>query len=315
MRQVDSLFKLHADALSDFIRNNCPNFAAGIAYWTLFSLFPLALAGFSLLGFIYSSPEAQVRATEAVIGLVPVSAEYIEELVQELARARGTLGVVAVIGLLIGGSTVFSAVRKGVNHCWHIGHPNYFLFERAIDLLMLLGLGALAMVMVVLSTNFLGLGSLASVPERVGGGFVGVAVVEIATFAVTYGVLLLLYRFVPNTSVQCSDVWGGALAGALMFQAARIGFGLFLSLSGGYTLLYGSLSAVMAVLTWAFLSSLAILWGAQLSYTYARTHGSHRGEIGPPVPNSMAHRRPHHHQTGLRGVIATGRSWLLPPRT
>ena len=86
------LLRLHGEALTDFARNNCPYMAAGIAYWTLFSLFPLALAGFSVVGFVYSSPEAQGRAVEAVIDLIPVSAEYIEGLVQEVARARGALG-------------------------------------------------------------------------------------------------------------------------------------------------------------------------------------------------------------------------------
>ena len=315
MRNVQAgwLLRLHGDALTDFARNNCPYIAAGIAYWTLFSLFPLALAGFSVLGFVYSSPEAQQRAVEAVIDLIPVSADYIEGLVQEVARARGALGAVAVVGLLLAGGAVFSAVRKGVNHCWHIGHPQYFVFERAIDLLMLLGLALLALVMVVLSTDFLGLGTLASVPERVAGGLAGEAVVELATFAVTFGMLLLLYRFVPNTTVQFSDVWVGALAGALLFQGVRIGFGAFLEVSTGYTLLYGSLSAVMAMLTWAYLSSLSILWGAQLCYTYSRTRGSHVGDVGPPVPNALPRRR-EGGPAGFRGVIATVVSWLLPPK-
>ena len=145
--QVGWLLRLHGDALTDFARNNCPYMAAGIAYWTLFSLFPLALAGFSVLGFVYSRPDAQQRAVEAVIDLVPVSADYIEGLVQEVAGARGALGTVAVIGLLLAGGAVFSAVRKGVNHAWHIGHPQYFVFERAIDLLMLLGLALVALLM------------------------------------------------------------------------------------------------------------------------------------------------------------------------
>ena len=312
--QVGWLFRLHGDALTDFARNNCPYMAAGIAYWTLFSLFPLALAGFSVLGFVYASPEAQLRAVEAVINLIPVSADYIENLVEELARARGTLGVVAVVGLILGGTTVFSAVRKGVNHTWHIGHPQYFMFERAIDLLMLLGVALLALLMVVLSTDFLGLGTLARLPERVAGGFAGEAVVELATFALTFGMLLLLYRFVPNTKVEVRDVWLGALAGALLFQGVRIGFGAFLGVSSGYTLLYGSLSAVMAVLTWAYLSSLSILWGAQLTYTYSRTLGSHVGDVGPPVPKTAVRRRREHHTGGLRGVVVTVVGWLLPPR-
>ena len=65
--QAGWLLRLHGEALADFARNNCPYMAAGIAYWTLFSLFPLALAGFSVVGFVYSSPEAQARAVEDAV--------------------------------------------------------------------------------------------------------------------------------------------------------------------------------------------------------------------------------------------------------
>lgn len=310
---VGWLLRLHQDALIDFSRNNCPYIAAGIAYWTLFSLFPLALAGFSILGFIYLSPEAQGRAVEAVIKIIPVSSDYIEALVGEVARARGTLEVVALLGLVFAGTAVFSAVRKGVNHAWHIGYPQYFLLERGINFLMLLGVALLAILMIVVSTDFVGVGVFAGLPERVAGGVVGKIVVALATFAATFAVLLLLYRFVPNTTVTLSDTWLGALMGALLLQGVRIGFGALLAASSGYTLLYGSLSAVMAVLTWAYLSSLAILWGAQLSYSYSQSFGSHVGEVGSPVPRIVTRRR-EKGARGLRGVVATLVSWLLPPR-
>ena len=51
-------------AMKDFSRNNCSYIAAGIAYWTLFSLFPLAMAAISILGFAYSAPEDQGRIVE-----------------------------------------------------------------------------------------------------------------------------------------------------------------------------------------------------------------------------------------------------------
>ena len=83
--------------------------------------------------------------------------------------------------------------------------------------------------------------------------------------------------------------------------------------ASSYTFLYGSLSAVMAVLAWAYLSSLSILWGAQLSYTYSRTRGSHVGAVGPPAPKVVPRRRQRGPE-GFRGLMATVVSWLLPPK-
>ncbi len=67
-------------------------------------------------------------------------------------------------------------------------------------------------------------------------------------------------------------------------RAGTVSKVLLPGVASSYTFLYGSLSAVMAVLAWAYLSSLSILWGAQLSYTYSRTRGSHTGDVGPPIP-------------------------------
>ena len=187
------------------------------------------------------------------------------------------------------------------------------MLERAIDLLMLLGVALIALIMVMLATDVLGFGTIASLPGRWTGAIVGEVEVALATFAVTFGMLLLLSRFAPNTTVQFRDVRLGALAGALLFQGVRIVFDAFMAASSGYTLLYGSLSAAMAVLAWAYLSSLSILWGAQLSYTYSRTRGSHMGDVGPPIPN-MVPRRRESGPEGFRGLIATVVSWLLPPK-
>ena len=63
------VLRMLSAALTDFTRNNCPYVAAGIAYWTLFSLFPLALAAISVLGFLYSTPEEQSRIVEGIIKL------------------------------------------------------------------------------------------------------------------------------------------------------------------------------------------------------------------------------------------------------
>ena len=298
-------------ALTDFVRNNCHYFAAGIAYWALFSLFPLALAGISVLGFLYPTAEEQGRLVEAIINLIPVSAEYLSGIVDDVSNARGTLGGLAVAGLLWTGTAVFSAVRKGVNHAWHIGLPQYFLLERFIDLTMLVGVGALAFLQVVFTTNLLGLSAMAAAAEGSGAWLVLRVLYELAALAVTAGAFLLLYRYVPNTTVEWRDVWPGAIAGATLFQAVRVLFAWFISSFGKFNVVYGSIGALMAVLVWAYLSALAIMLGAQLAYTYRGVFGSRAGDVVLPKPRCRApwSRR----RRGLRGTLVTMLRWLLPP--
>lgn len=299
-------------AVTDFARNNCPYIAAGIAYWTLFSLFPLSLAGISLLGFVYSTPEEQAQVIEGIVNVIPVSVDYLAGMVEEVQTARGTLGALAVIGLLWSGTTVFSAVRKGVNHAWHIGMPHYFLLERAIDFVMLLGVAALAFVQIAFTTNLLGFADLAGSAAE-SKAWLGLRVMyELAALAFVTGALALLYRFVPNTTVVWRDIWPGAVVGATLFQAVRMVFTGFISNFADFNLVYGSIGALMAVLAWAYLSALALMLGAQVAYTYRGVFGTHAGEI--VLPERKPARTQSAGRSGFIGVLATVGGWLLPPK-
>ena len=49
---------------TDFARNNGSYMASSIAYWMLFSMFPLAIAGMSILGYLYATPEDLYRSPQ-----------------------------------------------------------------------------------------------------------------------------------------------------------------------------------------------------------------------------------------------------------
>ena len=124
---------------------------------------------------------------ESIIENFPVSADYLLDLVNSVSESRGTLGVIATIGLILSGTAVFSAVRKGINHAWHVGEPHYFFLERGIDLLMLLGVALLALFAAVLSTNVLGLAPLEETSVWLLDGPIGKVFFETFVLAATFG--------------------------------------------------------------------------------------------------------------------------------
>ena len=58
--------------------------------------------------------------------------------------------------------------------------------------------------------------------------------------------------------------WGGALA-ALAWLLASAAFSFYVERAGGYDRIYGSLGAVVGLMTWAWISSAAVLMGAALN--------------------------------------------------
>lgn len=263
-------------AWRDFGRNNCTYIAAGIAYWTVLSIFPLILGGLAILGYLLTSSDDQQRVIRAVLDVIPVSAGEFSETIADLIEQRGTLGIVAALGALWSGTAVFSAVRRGINHTWGVRHLRSFLVGRAADFLMFLFFAAAALLLLAYTT--IGNITVESLPDWARGlpvfNFSTRIVVELGAFAGTWAVFMLLYRFVPRVSIEWGDVWLGAAVGAALFQLIRIGFAWFAAHIGNFNVVYGSLGALVAVMVWAYTSSMAVLLGSQIAATYAKTMGS-----------------------------------------
>ena len=86
-----------------------------------------------------------------------------------------------------------------------------------------------------------------------------------------FGTFLFLYTFLPNTYVNVKHVWPVALLASLAFDAANLGFVWYVknfSLDQ-FNVLYGSVGAILAFLTWVYLSAIIVLFGALVTSRYA----------------------------------------------
>jgi membrane protein len=93
---------------------------------------------------------------------------------------------------------------------------------------------------------------------------------RLVPWVLIYLVFLLLYWWIPNTSVKWSEANWGAMVAASAWEINRAGFIWYLN-SGlaKYQLIYGSLGALVALILWIYLSSLIVLFGAHLSAVLA----------------------------------------------
>ena len=230
--------------------------AAGISYFAILSLFPLVLAGVSILGFLYSSPKDQEHLVAQIVKFIPVSTDYLGSRIDEIIRARGPIGLIAFIALVPVGLSVFSAIRKGLNHVWQISTPQHFVRDRAIDILMLFGSSVYVLLLVPLIT------SMPRIP------------LEILAFSSNFTILMFVHFFVPNIKLAFKDVVAGAMVSAVLFQIIRIAFAWFVTNFTSFTLVYGSLSALIVFLIWVYLSSIALMFGAQIAASYYGMYGS-----------------------------------------
>ena len=269
-------------SLTDFMRNNSPYMAAGMAYWTLFSLFPLALAGISIIGYFFSTQSEQEIVVDSVMSILPVSKEYITSVVSETLSKRGTLGVLATVGLLWTGASMFAAMRKSVAHVWRIAKPQNIFVQRGTDLLMIVTLGFILFWRVLVNIELIEISSIFGsnrISESVGSYlYLG----QVIAFISTWVALLLFYKYIPNTVVYWKDIWLPSLVATGLFELVQRGYIWFLNNAVEINLVYGSMGAIMSVLLWAYLSSLCIILGSQFAFIHACIYGSRKGYIKIP---------------------------------
>ena len=260
------------DTINDFLGKNCPYVAGAISFYTLFSLFPLALAIISILGYVLGSNAEETKLAHDIASVLPVSTEYIGDTLQGVASARAITGVASIFGLLWASTAAFGAIRKGINAAWGIKKTRPFIKERLMDLALVLGAGILVMFLLFVTPLFAAF--LSEIVEYVAPEaelaqrFLGLGG-RILTPIISFVTFLVLYRYLPNVRVRISDVWMGALAASIAFDVANWGFVWYVTRFPVYNVVYGSVGAVMALLTWVYVSAIILLFGALVTSRYA----------------------------------------------
>ena len=276
------LVLLCTDMVNDFLGKNCLYIAGAIAFSMLFSLFPLILATISVWGFFLGPNVDQVELAEEVAEVIPVSSGFIAQTVRGVASAKVITGIVSVLLLMWASSAAFGAIRKGINIAWGIQKTRPFIKERLIDMALVAGAGLLMVMLLFVAPTASSIHKwLSLVFPDISFELLSRIVSQAVSPILSFSTFMILYRYMPNTEVRFRDVWLGALFSCLGFEGAKWGFLQYVNTYPVYNLLYGSVGAVMALLTWVYVSAIILLFGALLTSRYANiTRGVSYGVRG-----------------------------------
>jgi membrane protein len=264
--------------------------AAGVAYFAIFSVFPLLLGLLAIMGLALNSPDLQRQFLDFITANIPGASGFVSNNVGQIVKWRGTLGLVSVVGLLWSGRAVFAAMNRAINRAWGIRQDRPFYIALPQQLAMTIILGNL----VLLST------ASSSVIQLLNNQIFGDSQQEplvdlgLSYFAlygvpsiITLSTFLLMYRFVPNREMRWRYAWPGALTAAALFEIAKVLFFWYLETFAVYDQIYGSLASVMVFLLWTYWSSLILVLGAEICSKYQRLFCSNerQNEAGPLRPD------------------------------
>ena len=259
--------------LRGLFTNDMPHYAAGLAYYAIFCMFPLVLGFLAILGLSLQFQDLQPRFLEFVSRSIPGSSDFIADNLPQIVRFRNAVGLGAIIGMFWLGRAVFAASARAINRAWGITKdpPFYWQFPQQIG--MTITLGSLQ-ILSMMATSLIQLANNEAVSLfgrrpflEVGVGYVSLYLIPFLLTAITFA---LLYRFVPNRPMRWAYVWPGVLAATILFELAKFFFVVYLEGIADYTLLYGSMASVIVFMFWAYMSSFILLGGALACSQYQR---------------------------------------------
>lgn len=273
--RVQSVLFLGYDTLQNYGQHRGSETAAALAYYSLFALFPLILFVLAFLGYILGGAARQEQIIGAITDRIPGSRALIESTVSQVIKARGPVTVIALVTLLWSASGVFAMLANGVNRAWCTGCGRPFWEERLVGIGLALLIGVLIFVAILTSglMQFAHQFGDALFPPRIAGIF---ANLDLA--GIVFGILLntmaffVIYKFLPTVRVPWQAALLSAVCAGTVWEAAKYIFAWYLAAfaAQNFTMVYGSLGAVLALLLWIYFSAVILLLGAELGATYAQ---------------------------------------------
>jgi membrane protein len=264
--------------------NNVLGWAAELAFYFLFALFPLIFLMMTLFGLFAShSVELQNELLSYFADFLPPTAFQLLRRVTIEIAAHASHGKLAfgVVSALWCSSSCISSMICFLNAAHHVRETRPWLKARAIALLLSLLVSILlltALFMVLVGSHFVGwLGAgLRLNPLAV---LVWKAIRWPAAIFFVALSCSLIYYCGPDLKERRRWHWftPGAAFGAFIWLVTSFGFRMYLHFFNNYSVSYGSLGALMILLVWLYATALALLIGAEINAEIERSSRNHEG--------------------------------------
>lgn len=247
-----------------FIKDNGPQWAAAIAFYSLLSIFPLLLAGIAIAAYFVDQEWAIEQGSQLIRGLVPSGTQFIREIIESIIETRGQVGILSILVLIWSGSRVFGVITKALNIAYHVSEPYGFFKRTLVELLMTFTIGILFVLALgsrLLVTFIEGLVEVPLLEGRVFYQFLAYAIPAVMLLLS----LFLTYQYVPRRRVA----WWAALAGAVLFTilflVAQPVFTGYVRTFANYSLVYGPLAILITLVLWIWISACLLLLGGEFA--------------------------------------------------
>jgi membrane protein len=263
--------------------DNVPFLAAGLSYFTVFSLAPVLIIGIAITGAVFGQKAAEGEIVRQISGFVgEPTAKAVQTLVHNARKSgAGKATAFSLIMLFLGSSGVFASLQTALNMIWDVGPApggfGKFIKNRLILFAMVIVVGVLMLLFFAMNVV------IGALQNFFGGAFAifqWAPLWKLANGLVQFGVVSVLsaaiFKFLPHTSIAWRDVWVGSAFTSLLLALGAYAIGLYFRFSN-FGSVYGVAASVIVIFIWVYFSAQIFFFGAEFTWVYAKRLGSKSG--------------------------------------
>jgi membrane protein len=279
--------------------------AAQLAYYFFLALFPALLFLIALAGFLPVG-DAVGRVVNALQGVAPPDVLEIirTQLEQITSTSSGGILTFGFVAALWSSSAAMVAIIDALNRAYDVEDARPWWKQRLTAILLTVGVALF--ILVSFGLVVAGPQLAEYLASRLGLGTAFEWSWKILQWPVVFALIVtgvgLIYYFAPDVEQDYVWITPGALVATLLWLLGSLAFRFYVVNFGAYNETYGAIGGVMVLLTWLYLTGLAIIIGAEMNaeIEHASPHGKDVGEkapgerkaIGPRAARRSSGRRP-----------------------
>ena len=254
---------------SETLEDNILGIAAQVAYNFFFSLFPLILFLAPMLSLIGDKRQIVTDLLSRLSEVVPADGfALLSKVVTDIVFAQNAPGLISLGALLAAwsGSNIFTTFMDALDTAYDVKDERPWWKKRLLALGVLVGWALI--ITIVTAILLAGDHIVEFLRNRVGMGSPAVTAWSILQVPLAVGLLValffLMYWLLPFVKQDKKQIMIGSVMASLLFAVATLVFRLYIQhFPPNRT--YGTIGAVMVLLTWMYVISVVILVGGELN--------------------------------------------------
>jgi membrane protein len=269
--------------LNEMMADNCLNLAAQLAYYFFLALFPALLFLVAIVSFV-PIENLMDTITQTLSRVAP--GEVITIIRDQIAKIahdqNGGLLTIGMLGTIWSTSSGVTAIIDTLNQAYDIeeGRPWWKVKATALGLTLALGLFVvISFILVVAGPT---LAEKAAAWFELGPAFEWSW--KILQWPVVFALISLaiaiVYYYAPDAEQEWVWITPGSILATVLWILISLGFKVYVAYFGSYNATYGTIGGVIVLMLWFYVSSLAVLAGAELNaeIEHASPYGKDPGE-------------------------------------